>query len=207
MIHYRGVSEMTMIKLSAPHRYATQDDAQPMAELVNIAGEGMPLYLWANMAEPGVSPWDIGRQRAQRESGGFSYRNTILREEGGNVVAALIGYPLPDNPEPVDYDDMPPMFVPLQQLEDLVAGTWYVNVLATYPDYRGKGYGSDLLAIAEQLAADKNRSGLSIIVSDANTGARRLYRRCGYAEIATRPMIKESWDNDGENWVLLERRL
>ncbi len=196
-----------MINLSAPYRYATRDDARPMTELVNIAGEGMPLYLWSNMAEPGVSPWDIGQQRATRQSGGFSYRNTIVREESGDVVAALIGYPLPDTPEPVDYDDMPPMFVPLQQLEDLVAGTWYVNVLATYPDYRGKGIGSELLAIAERLAADTDRSGLSIIVSDANTGARRLYERSGYVEKAARPMVKESWHNDGENWVLLERRL
>lgn len=196
-----------MIELTAPYRYATQDDARPMAELVNIAGEGMPLYLWTTMAGPGDSPSDIGRQRARRESGGFSYRNTIIGEEGGRVVAALIGYPLPDDPQPVNYDDMPPMFVPLQQLEDLVAGTWYVNVLAAFPEYRGKGHGTELLSIAEQLAADTNRTGLSIIVSDANTGARRLYERNGYVEMATRPMIKESWEGDGRNWVLLEHRL
>ncbi len=196
-----------MINLNPPYRYATQDDALPMAELINIAGEGMPLYLWTNMAQPGVSPWDIGQQRATRESGSFSYRNTIVREDSGKVVAALMGYPLADSPDPVDYDEMPPMFVPLQQLEDLVAGTWYVNVLAAYPDCRGKGYGTDLLAIAEQLAVDTGRSGLSIIVSDANGGARRLYERSGDVEIATRPMIKESWENSGENWVLLEKRL
>ena len=178
-----------------------------MAELVNIAGEGMPLYLWTRMAESGVSPWELGEQRARRESGGFSYRNTIVVEEGSRVVAALIGYPLPDDPQPVDYDDMPPMFVPLQQLEDLVAGTWYVNVLAAFPEYRGKGHGTELLSIAEKLAADTNRIGLSIIVSDANTDARRLYERSGYVEKATRPMIKEAWDNNGRNWVLLERRL
>ncbi len=198
---------IAMINLNPPYRYATRNDALPMAELINIAGEGMPLYLWTNMAEPGVSPWDIGLQRATRESGSFSYRNTIVREDSGNVVAALMGYPLADSPDPVDYDEMPPMFVPLQQLEDLVAGTWYVNVLAAYPDCRGKGYGTDLLAIAEQLAVETGRSGLSIIVSDANGGARRLYERSGYVEIATRPMIKESWETAGENWVLLEKRL
>ena len=196
-----------MINLNHPHRYATKDDAPPMAELINIAGEGLPLYLWTNMAEPGVSAWDIGQQRAQRESGGFSYRNTIVREKDGKVVAALMGYPLADSPEPADLSGMPPMFVPLQELEDLVAGTWYVNVLAAYPEYRGRGYGSDLLAIAAQLAADTGRSGLSIIVSDENTGARRLYERHGYKEIATRPMIKEGWENEGENWVLLEQQL
>lgn len=179
----------------------------PMAELVNIAGEGMPVHLWTKIAAPGDSPWDIGQQRARRESGAFSYRNTVLSEHDGEVAAALIGYPLAHDPEPVNYAELPKMFVPLQQLEDLVPGTWYVNVLATYPEYRGKGIGAGLLSIAEQLAADTGSSGLSIIVSDANTGARRLYERQGYEQQATLPMVKESWENAGENWVLLEKRL
>ena len=45
--------------------------------------------------------------------------------------------------------------------------------------------------------------GMSIIVSDANTGARRLYERHGYSERASRTMVKDEWVNDGENWVLL----
>jgi hypothetical protein len=44
---------------------------------------------------------------------------------------------------------------------------------------------------------------LSVIVSDANVGARRLYERSGYREIARRPMVKEGWDNAGREWVLL----
>ena len=196
-----------MTTINPPYRQATPEDAMAMAELVNIAGEGLPLYLWTGMAESGESPWDIGQQRARRDSGSFSYRNTVVRQNDDTVVSALIGYPLPDTPEAINYDEMPAMFVPLQELENLVPGTWYVNVLATVPEHRGKGYGSDLLSIAEQLAVDTGRSGLSIIVSDANTGARRLYERSGYVELATRPMIKESWENAGENWVLLERRL
>lgn len=178
-----------------------------MADLVNYAGEGLPVYLWERMAEPGQSAWEVGRQRAVRDTGSFSYRNTVVREADGRVVAALIGYPLPAEPDPAVYDDLPPMFVPLQQLEDLAAGTWYVNVLAAYPEYRGRGCGSGLLAIAERLAADTGCSGLSLIVSDANTGARRLYERCGYFERATRPMVKEDWDNAGGNWVLLTNQL
>ncbi len=196
-----------MVNLSAPYRRASADDALALAELVNIAGEGMPLYLWTGMAEPGQSPWDIGQQRARRDTGGFSYRNTVLRDDRGEVASALIGYPFPDTPEPSDYDEMPAMFLPLQELEDLVPGTWYVNVLATYPEYRGKGYGSELLSIAEQLAIDTGRTGLSLVVSDSNSGARRLYARSGYVEVATRPMVKESWETPGKNWVLLERKL
>ncbi len=195
-----------MITLEHPHRYATAEDAAALAELVNQAGEGLPLYLWENMADEGVSAWEVGAQRARRDSGSFSYRNAVVREHNERVVSALIGYPLPDTPEPVDYAEMPDMFVPLQKLEDLAPGTWYVNVLATYPEFRGKGYGSDLLYIAEQLASETGRTGMSLIVSDANTGARRLYQRAGYKEITCRPMVKEAWDNAGENWVLLVKR-
>ena len=196
-----------MIELARSFRRATQADASAMAELVNFAGEGMPLYLWSRMTEPGESPWAVGARRAMREEGGFSYRNAVVREDEGRVVAALIGYPLPDEPVPVDYDELPAMFVPLQQLEDLVPGTWYVNVLATFPEHRGKGYGRELLVIAEQLALDTGRNGLSLIVSDANGGARRLYARQGYEEMATRPMVKDDWQNPGENWVLLRKSL
>jgi ribosomal protein S18 acetylase RimI-like enzyme len=155
------------------------------------------------MAEPGESAWEVGRRRAQREAGSFSYRNAVVVEADGRVVAALVGYPLPDAPEPIEYDRMPPLFVPLQELENLAPRTWYVNVLATYPAYRGRGYGTRLLGIADQLAAATGRTGLSIIVSDANAGARRLYERCGYVEVALRPMVKERWDGPGEHWVLL----
>lgn len=192
-------------RVSAPYRLATVDDALAMAELVNIAGEGMPLYLWSNMAGEGISPWQVGEQRARRESGGFSFRNTVLHDVDGKVVAALIGYPLDEEPEPINYDELPPMFVPLQQLEDMVPGTWYVNVLAAYPEHRGKGYGTGLLVVAEQLAQQHRCNGLSLIVSDGNTNARRLYTRTGYEEIASRPMVKEGWDNAGENWVLLRK--
>jgi RimJ/RimL family protein N-acetyltransferase len=48
---------------------------------------------------------------------------------------------------------------------------------------------------------------MSVIVSDANAGARRLYERCGYRETATRAMVKEGWQNEGRNWVLLTKAL
>src|SRR5688572_27298607 len=186
-------------------RPATPADAAALAELVNMAGEGMPLYLWTGMAGPGQDPWEVGRQRAQRESGSFSYRNAMMMEVQGDIVGCLIGYKLPDAPEPIDYDKMPAMFAPFQELENHACGTWYVNMLATYPRSRGQGFGTRLLGLAEEIAAAAGCKGLSIIVSDGNAGARRLYERCGYRQVATRPMVKEGWQSSGENWVLLAK--
>lgn len=185
-------------------RPATLQDAPALAELVNMAGEGLPLYLWAKMAQEGEDPWAVGQARARREEGSFSYRNASIIELDGAVAAALIGYPLADEPEAIDEANMPAMFVPLQQLENLAPGTWYVNVLASYPRFRKMGFGTDLLKHAETLAAMAGaKRGMSVIVADNNIGARRLYERMGYRQAADRPMVKESWQSPGSAWVLL----
>jgi ribosomal protein S18 acetylase RimI-like enzyme len=195
-----------VVDLATPFRKATPVDARAMVDLVHFASEGLALYLWTRTAPPGVDPWAIGRERAQREAGSFSYRNTIVVESQGRVAAGLIGYPIADMPEPLP-TNLPPIVVPLQELEDMVPGTWYVNVLAAYPGQRGKGYGTALLGLAEQLARQTRRRGMSIIVADSNTGARRLYERCGYREVARRRMVKEGWEHPGSEFVLLTKRL
>ncbi len=187
-------------------RPATIDDANVLAELINYAGEGLPLYLWGQMVEPGEAAWDVGRRRAAREEGSFSYRNATIIEHDSKCAGCLIGYKIPDNPEPIP-DDMPAMFVPLQELENLAPGTWYINVLAVRPQFRRQGLGTRLLALAEEMAEASGKRGLSVIVSDANLGAHRLYERLGYNERAMRLMVKENWENEGQNWVLLTKNL
>ena len=187
-------------------RRAAIDDAPILAELVNYAGDGLPLYLWGKMAAPGETAWDAGRRRAAREEGSFSYRNAVIIEQDGQCAGCLIGYEIPDDPVPIA-DEMPAMFVPLQQLENLAPGTWYVNVLAVRPPFRGQGLGTKLLSLAEETGRSLAKRGMSVIVSDSNAGARRLYERCGYREAATRAMVKEGWENDGRNWVLLSKPL
>lgn len=185
-------------------RPARIEDAPILAELVNYAGEGLPLYLWGKIAAAGETAWDVGRQRAARESGSFSYRNATIIEHAGVAAGSLVGYVIPETVEPVPAD-MPAMFVPLQQLEDLAPGTWYVNVLAVLPPYRGRGLGSEMLRLADRTGEEQGCRGMSVIVSDANRGARRLYERMGYAETAKRPMVKEGWINDGTEWMLLTK--
>ena len=137
--------------VTAPHRAlrpATPQDAPVLAQLVNHAGEGLPLYLWEKLAEPGETAWDVGRRRAARDEGGFSYRNAVMAEHRGRSVGALIGYEIAEAPSPIG-PDMPAMFRPLQELENLALGSWYVNVLAVLPGFRGNGLGTVLLRLAD----------------------------------------------------------
>ncbi|ASY63352.1 Acetyltransferase [Sinorhizobium sojae CCBAU 05684] len=130
----------------------------------------------------------------------------VVVDFGDGAVASLTGYPIGSEPEPIA-DDFPALFRPLQELENKALESWYVNVLACYPEYRGQGLGSRLLDVAERLAQDESLRRMSVIVASNNTGARRLYERHGYQEAATLPCVKEGWETDTEHWVLLMKSL
>ncbi|MFZ1910110.1 MAG: N-acetyltransferase [Burkholderiales bacterium] len=187
-------------------RPATLADAGALAELVQFASEGLAVCLWAQLAGPGGDPWEIGRKRVSSETGGISYRNATIAEFAGKPAGSLIGYPLGDKPNPVS-NTLPAMLAPLHMLMNLVPNTWYVHALAAYPECRGRGYGTALLAEADKAAARAGKPGMSLIVTDTNTNARRLYERSGYREAAHRAIVKEGWKHPGTNWLLLTKQL
>lgn len=187
-------------------RRATAGDAGTLAEFVEFASEGLALYLWTKIAGTGHNPWSIGRERVLSGTVGLSFQNAVLAEILGRPAAGLISYALPDTTETIS-DKLPAMLAPLHELTNRALGTWYVHVLAASPEYRGSGLGSALLAVADDLAASARKTGLSLIVSDTNIGARKLYERCGYHEVARCKMVKEQWQHPGTEWVLLRKDL
>ena len=188
-----------MVPLDSPFRIATASDGPVLARLVNIAGEGLPFYFWAGMVRDGEDPWEVGRERqAKRAADG----QIVVADYGEGAIAGLTGYEIGPDPEPID-DDMSPLIRPLQELENLAHDSWYVNVLACFPEHRGKGLGSSLLEIADALGRAAGRPAMSVIVAGDNAGARRLYERHGYRETARRPCVREGWQTTTEQWVLL----
>ena len=126
-----------MIELSPPLRIATENDAAALADLVNFAGEGLPLHIWKGLAEEGQDPWQIGRARqADKAREG----QVVVVDLGEGAFASLTGYSIGSSPEEIT-DDFPPLFRPLQELENQALDSWYVNVLASNPEQRGKGFG------------------------------------------------------------------
>ncbi|MEL7544908.1 MAG: GNAT family N-acetyltransferase, partial [Pseudomonadota bacterium] len=109
--------------------------------------------------------------------------------------------------EPASLHDIPAMFRPLQELENLAPATWYINVLAVVPGARGQGHGRRLLAYADELARSSNVCATSLIVADRNAGARQLYETAGYTVRADRAIVKEDWVSESENWILMTRDL
>ena len=57
---------------------------------------------------------------------------------------------------------------------------FYIDALATSPDYRRRGVARALLRHAERLANNRGLSWLALDTTAANEGARRLYESCGF---------------------------
>ena len=184
-------------------RSATPGDAMDLARLINIAGDGLPHYFWQTAKAPGQTTWEFGANRAQREDGSFSYRNTILAMVGDSVAGCAVQYVIERPASVDDYTEMPEVFVPIQQLEDQAVGSLYLSVLAVYPEFRGMGIGAKLV----NLTTDEEGQDQTLIVADANSVAIRLYEGLGFVCEATRAMAKDGWIGAGDTWNLMRRPL
>lgn len=187
-------------------REARASDAGHLVRFINMAADDLPLHFWRRSVGAGGDPWAFGRERAARETGNFSFRNAWLAELDGEVAACLLGYPADAEPGPID-PDTPAIFVPLLQLEALAPGSWYLNVLATYAPFRGRGCGSALLAHAEEVALRAGCGAISLIAEDTHLEALRLYAAKGYREVARRPVVKDDWQVDAGEWILFAKPL
>ncbi|MCV2873269.1 GNAT family N-acetyltransferase [Defluviimonas sp. WL0050] len=129
----------------------------------------------------------------------------IVIDRGDGIEAALLGYSMPLEPEPTDaFGDVAR---PLIELENEALGTWYLNAIATFPEARGRGHATCLLGLAEGLAHEAGNTTISLITSDTNAEARRLYQRHGYRVTDSRPIVQGSWNGDGTEWLLFVKEL
>ncbi len=168
-------------------RQATAQDARSLAKLIDIAGEGIPNWLWSQQCSAGQTALDVGVERAQRPEGGFSYTNAMIAEQDGTPLGMVLSYPIDAAPED-DPDDLPAPIAPFVALEKLSVDTWYINALAVFAGQRGTGTGTRLLQAAEDLAVSNGSAAMSIQVYGQNTGAVRLYHRLGYEQVAMAPV-------------------
>lgn len=189
-------------------RHAIEKDSRSLAELINLAGEGLPLYLWGLSSADGQAPIEFGEQRAKRTEGGFSYRNAWVCEVDGTIAAMLLAYPQDDPYLIEDITAFPEVVRPLIELESECSGSFYINALAAYPQFQGQGLGSQLLALAEEKAREFACSEISLIVADGNEQPCTLYEFSGFHEYSQRPIVRyPGLPASHKQWILMVKTL
>jgi ribosomal protein S18 acetylase RimI-like enzyme len=187
-------------------RQARESDALDLACLIDCASRGLALWLWSTLREPGQSSIEVGRHRIRTQTASpLHYGTFTIADIDGAIAGALTGRLIPLPYERGDSADLPDVFVPLLELEAVAAGSWYLNVVAVYPEFRGQGLGSALLGKAEEIARLADAPQISLIVEEANTGALRLYLQYGFEEWVRRPYIPFPGSTDEGDWILLRK--
>jgi len=185
---------------------ASVGEAQDIARLALLASDGLTALTWRDLCMGDETVLEVGARRAARTTGGFSYRNAEVAFQHRRVVAAIVSFPIPDGMTAPRIENVPSIFAPLVRLEARAAGTWNVNILATYPEARNQGVATALIAEVEQRAVSEGYQTISMICRDSNP-ALRLYRNAGFEEVARAPMVTAGTELVGRDWILLFKSL
>ncbi len=186
-------------------RPATKDDVNAIARLALIAGEGIPAWFWTRSASPDQAIEDVGAARLLDENENFSYRNAHVAQSEGAIAGMVLAYRLPDEEDAEDLNELPGFIRPLVELEQCVPASFYVNMIATFPEYRNRSIGTQLMNIVDDLAKKAGCTLSSIEVFDQNEGALRLYQRLGYTIRDKRPVVPHECHPYNGQIVLLTR--
>ncbi|HXV22720.1 MAG TPA: GNAT family N-acetyltransferase [Alphaproteobacteria bacterium] len=191
------------------YRPARPEDAEAIAELLVIGGQGIVEYLWSLESPEGQTPLAVGIERAGRDEDALSYRNAILAERDGYPVGLLLGHLRPQS-GPADIaaiDGLPPVLHPFRVLEHRAAGTFFINGLAVRPEHRGNGIGSKLLYKSRQRAIEVGTARISVELFAQDEDALRLYQRHGFRILDRRPVVPHPCHRFSGDLLLLEQKL
>jgi GNAT superfamily N-acetyltransferase len=171
-------------------RPARKSDSSIIAELFEIASDGVASYVWSTLqAEyPDRPLLEIGRRRYEREGTPFSYQNCLMAEHAGEVRGMMHAFPIdaPTDPSPGE-QPVDPVLKPYSELE--APGSLYIAGVAVLPGFRRQGLGARFLEAARERAQGLGLPELSLLCFAGNTGARRLYERTGFVVVDWRPVV------------------
>ena len=170
-------------------RKAVKSDVKDIAKLALIAGEGIPAYFWAQSAKQNQPIEEAGAAKLLSENDNFSYRNTHVAVIDNEIAAMLLAYRLPEADVAENLDELPEFIRPLVELEQRVPASFYINMIAAFPQYRNKSIGTRLMNMVDRLAIEQGCRLSSLEVFDQNEGALRLYQRLGYQIMDKRAVI------------------
>ena len=193
--------------LSPIFRPATLGDAADLAILIDIAGNGLPNRIWLERAGPGHSALEVGRQLVRSGDSEDSFQNATIVMMAPEIAGCIIGG-WPEHLYDLSLvDDKPAIFRPVARLAMQAADTWYTDVIANFPEFRGQGLGRQMLDYVATKAKEVGASATTLVVGSWNEGAARLYAQSGYRPTARETVtLPTGFPHPGE-WILMTRPL
>ena len=160
-------------------------------------------------AIPGRTVQQMVEHRFSRGGTTSSISNSRIAEDDGTVLGGLHAFPMDlseDDPQDLLIpEDRYPVFAPFEHLH--VDGSYYINAMAVYPQFRGQGIARQLMEKAEDEAVAMNFDHASLHVFAENANALQLYERIGYREFARRPVVRHPSLQYGGDLLVMTKKL
>ncbi len=186
---------------------ATKEDARVLAYLANIASLGIPEFLWRDLIKANESPLDVGEEIAARENGESSYTNARICVLNNNVAGMVASYRQINKYKIGDLSKYPEVVQPFVKLEAKAPGSWVINSIATFEEYRSTGVATLLMTDTEKQAKANNCNLMSLIVASENVNAKRLYEHLGYNSVSSLPIVPYPGSSIYGDWILMTKQI
>ena len=161
---------------------AEKKDCAVLAELINMASEGVVEYLFRDLV-PGVTPVQLIAHNLENVDTPHCYKSAIVARDGDDVVGMTLSY---SSDFHYISDEMRDFFPPdrLEHLSDFYAArvenSWYLDTLGVFEGHRRQGIGEKLISLTKDKAVENGYNALSLIVFADNELALPVYKRTGF---------------------------
>lgn len=193
-------------------RAADEKDAAALADVAIMASHGVMNLLYQELI-PGQSVAEAIIDRRIFNPGSFGALEhwRVAQDERGTILGALNSVPFDDlagsegdsalGPERLD------PLAELFELDQFLVGTYYVNMIAVFPNHRRSGAGRALMLEAERLARQSGLRAISLTTFEADAGLIAFYSKLGFTSRERRPISPHPLFEFSGNWALMIRDL
>jgi ribosomal protein S18 acetylase RimI-like enzyme len=156
----------------------------------HIAG----IYANSNRNEDAIPIFDHFFRRSKNQ---YSYENTLVYEENGQILGAVTGYngaDLQSLRQPVL--DHLLQFNPAFEVDnETEAGEYYLDCVSVHPDAQGKGVGKKLLQAFCDKGFQLGFTRIGLIVDLENPDAKRLYEKVGFISAGEKDFMGHRYEH------------
>ena len=164
------------------YRPAEKEDSVKLAELINIASDGVVDYLFHDLV-PGMTPVQFVAKNLENDNYPHSYGSAVVAVKETDVIGMALSYPASYH----KITDEMRSFFPADRLEHLshfyssrVENSWFLDALCVFESHRRTGIGEKLISLTKDKAVENGYNALSLIVFADNALAIPVYKNAGF---------------------------
>ena len=136
----------------------------------------------------------IADRRIKPEGRSSSYTNWWVAEDRHcNVAGGINAYPLDGNCRPTREEllteERIKVLMPMIELDAEAAGTFFINIVAVFPEHRHAGIARRLIALAVEEARKAGMAAVSLTTFEDDTRLIAYYLGIGFTVAASRPIV------------------